>query len=219
MSRFSDVLKGKKARKNIEFPAPIDAEHPEKRDRVDLVILSGEEESDALTAARAYAERKGTRDPKGGDPHYDLGLMVHTLVRACVDSEVPGSFAFYFAPEGQAPALKTPEAFESMANVVLAHLDRERITYLYEIHRVWQEHCSPWGKADDEDSIIDKLTRLEGVVDPTVPFEMFRPATVGSLLLTTVKQRAALLRDKLAAGSSSGSSTPSNTSQSPRADA
>ncbi len=210
MSRFSDIQKGKKARKNIEFPAPIDAADPAARVYVDLIVLSGDEESEAHRAARAYAISKGSPDPKEGDVHYDLGVMVHLLVRACVDPDVPGSFAFFFSAEENAELLPDG-AFDRMAALALSRLDRERICFLHEQRQIWQDTCSPWGPADDENAILAKLDELEGVIDPARPFAMWRPATVGSLLLTTVKQRAALLRDRSPSGSSFGSGTSSST--------
>src|SRR6185503_10971841 len=132
MSRFENILKGKKARKPVEFPAPIDAENPEKKTLVDLVVLSGDEEAAAIQAARAYAKAKGADEPKAGDPHFDLGLMVHTLARACLDPDAPGSFAFFFAvTEGS-------EDFDEMAKSILGRLDRERIAYLHGLQQVWQ---------------------------------------------------------------------------------
>lgn len=211
MSRFENILKGNKARKTVEFPAPIDAENPESKLLVDLVILAGDEEAEALAAAREYAKGKGSEDPKGGDPHYDLGLMVHTLARACLDPDVPGSFVFFFGAGG------ADKDFKAMAEVILARLDRERIAYLHGLQQVWQTELAPWGRAAGEAEIFAKLEQLEGVTDPARPFVMFRPAEVGSLLLFTANLLRPLLRDKSLRGLFYGQSSTGSTSNAPTA--
>jgi hypothetical protein len=219
MSRFASIQKGTRARQTVDCPAPIDAGESSEKLKVDLVVLSGDDDADAHEAARAYAVGKGSVTAAPGDVHYDLGLMVHQLVRSSVDPDVPGSFAFFFASPDDDPALRSSQSFERMALVVLARFDRESIAYLHQLQEVWQDECAPWGKHADEAQILDSLEKLEAVVDPSVPFQMFRPATVGSLLLTTVKQRAALLRDKLGPGLSSANGTPSAKPSSQTADA
>lgn len=206
MSRFEDILKGKKARKTVDFPAPIDAENPDNKLRVDIVILSGAEESSALADAREYAKSKGSDDPKSGDPHFDLGLMVHTLARACLDHDVPGSFVYFF---GQSEG---DDNFRAMADLILGRLDRERIAYLHGIQQVWQSELAPWGRAASDAEIFAKLEQLEGVADPAAPFAKYRPAEVGSLLLFSANLLCPLLRDKLGAGSFSVPSSTANTS-------
>lgn len=207
MSRFEQILRGQKARKTIEFPAPLGATPDQGEVLVDLVVLNGHEEAEAIAAARAYAKKNGVEEPREGDPHFDLGLMVHTLVRACVEHAEPGfsSFEYFFAME---PGSKD---FAAMAALVLDGMDRERITYVYQLHQVWQEECSPWGKGDTEDQIVAKLQSLRGVGDPSLPFKLWRPATVGSLLLSLVNRLSHLLPDRSEPGSSSGSSSPTAT--------
>lgn len=212
MSRFQSILLGQKARKTIEFPAPLGAEDY-KPVNVDLIVLTGTEEAAAIAGARAYAKANGVDDPRENDPHYDLGLMVHTLVRACMEHAGPGSTAsgYFFAEDEGATD------FGPMVLTMLEHLDRERITYLYQLQQVWQAECSPWGNGDTEDQILQKLQRLRGVGDPAFPFKVWRPATVGSLLLSTVNRLFALLPDSWEPGSSSGTPTPSSTRGSPEA--
>jgi len=202
MSRFEDIMRGNKARKSVEFPAPIDAENPDKKLTVDLVVLSGEEEADALAAAREYAKSKGSDEPKGGDPHYDLGLMVHTIARSCVDPDVPGAFCFFF---GQG---ESDRNFNAMADLILSRLDRERIAFLHGIQQVWQSELAPWGRAANEAEIYAKLEKLEGETNPARPFELFRPAEVGSLLLSLVSLLQPFLKDRLLGGLSSAPSLP-----------
>ncbi len=210
MSRFENIQKGKKARKKTEFPALLDRVAGESPIFLDLVVLTGTEAAGALSAATAYARSCGVSDPKKDDPHYDLGLMVHTLARACVDHDVPGSFSFFFCPPDD------PENFDKAATTILQNLDTERIHFLYQQQQIWQEECSPWGGAADEQTILGYLFKLREVSDPALPFRHMRLATVGSLLLTTVKLYATLLEDKLGPGSfSSLSSTGSTSEKSP----
>lgn len=205
MARFESIQKGKKARKTVDFPAPLGAPDDYTPIPVDFIVLAGTEEDAVLQSARLFAEARGVREAKEGDPHYDLGLMVYTLAHATVDHAVPGSFAFFFEGEGK------PGDFDAMAGAILEHLDRERITYLYQQQQIWQEECSPWGKGDTEQQILAKVMSLRGVSDPGAPFRLMRLATVGSLLLTTVNQLAILLWDKSPPGSGFGSSTSSTT--------
>lgn len=202
---FEQILQGNNARKTVEFPLPLGVERTEKPVLVDLVVLSAQDEAAAIAAGIAYAKSFGVDDPEQGDPHYDLGVMVHTLVRACVDHDVPGSFAFFFCPEDD------PQNFGKGAELVLRHLDRERLHFLYQLQQVWQDECSPWGASDDEEQILAKMSQLRGVADPTRPFRMWRPATVGSLLLSTVNRLLVLLPDSLPGGSSSAPSSNGTT--------
>lgn len=202
MATFESILSGKRERKTVEFPVPLDPENPEKKILVDIVVLAGDEEATALACAREYAKGKGVADPKSGDPHYDLGVMVHTLARALLDHDVPGSFVFFANPAG------APKDFEQGAAALLARLDRERIQYLFTLYQVWQDESSPWGsEVKSEDQMLQVLFRLRGVTDPKVPFEQMRPALVGSCLLFTANRLFALLQDKSEPGSSSDSNT------------
>jgi hypothetical protein len=219
MSRFANIQKGKRARKPVDCPTPIDGWGEAGPQKLAIVVLPGDDDGDAHESARAYATRKGAHDPKPGDVHYDLGLMVHQLVRSCVDPDVPGSFAYFFTPDDVKPEANTREAFELRAALVLSSFDRESIAYLHQMQEVWQDECSPWGKHPNEQEIIDKLTELEQAVDPSLPFRMFRLATVGSLLLTTVKQRAVLLRDRLEPGLSYANGSPTPTTSHPAGEA
>lgn len=206
MSRFATIQKGKRARKTIECPAPLGAPVDYVPVPVDLVVLSGDEEAEAIAGARAYAKRLGVEKPGENDPHYDLGLAVHTLVRALVDTAEPGFFVYFLADKPES------KDFGAMVSVLLESFDREAITYLYQLQQVWQDECSPWGKGDTEGQILEKLMALRGVSDPAVPFRLWRPATVGSLLLTTVSRLAFLLSDRSPPGGDFGSSTGTRTS-------
>lgn len=199
MSKLSDIVKGRKARKVVPFPGVIaPAEGQQAEIVLDLVVLAGDEEAEVLERARAYAKSKGVDAPKAGEPEYDLGLMVHTLFRACLDHD-------------STPEAPTP--FFASADEILKYLDRERIVFLYTLQQVWQDEISPSGsKHLTEDRIWEFVVAAAEEEDPTRFFEKLPPASLGRLLHFTARRLLSALRSKSGSFSSSGltgASTPS----------
>jgi hypothetical protein len=119
MSRFAAIARGTRALKRVPFTIW------ETTVEVALRPLNAMEEGEAFAGARAYAVGKGVPDPKPGERLYDLGLMVETLARGCVDADAPTAPFFASAVE------------------ILEHLDTDRIALLFEQHQAWQDECAP----------------------------------------------------------------------------
>lgn len=117
MSRFRDIVRGARARETVTFSVD------ETETRLDLRVLSADEESEALSRARARAMAKGLVDPKAGEPIYDIAVMAETLFSA---ARVVG---------GEEPF------FDTSADV--SSLDRDTIQYLYQAHSLFTDRCSP----------------------------------------------------------------------------
>jgi hypothetical protein len=211
LADLTDILKGKKARRTIPFPGVVRTELPQGETAptvvLDVVVLDGHQEAAALAGARAFAKGKGVDAPKEGEPEYELGLMVHTLLLACLDHESP--------PGAPAP-------FFASADQILQHLDRERISYLYTLQQVWQDELSPARKSLDEGEVLGFVLRAADAEDPLRFFEELQPAMLARLLHSTAKQLVTLLRIRSQLGSSSspsGETTSTPTSQSDGASA
>lgn len=117
MSRFRDIVRGARARETLTLQIH-DAET-----RLDLRVLSTDEESDVISRARARAIAKGLVDPKAGEPLYDIAIMSETVFSA---SRVVG---------GEDPF------FDTVADVT--SLDRDTIQYIYQAHSLFTDRCSP----------------------------------------------------------------------------
>ena len=194
MTRFDDILKGKRARRTVPFPEPLyapsrpDGAPPEAQVVVDLVVLSAEEESRALADAVKFAKGLGIEDPKPDTPLYDLGLMIHTILIGCVDHDSP---------------MDAPAPFFKSAEQVRQGLDRERIAYLYTLQQVWQEDVSPTRKRFDDNRLLELVIDAADEEDPLRFFEKLPPATLARCFRSLAKQHLTLLRARLQGGSSS----------------
>jgi hypothetical protein len=189
VSRLSDIKKGKKARKTVPFPGILAQEDGQDGFVLDLVVLTGNQEADALSRARAYAKGKGVDAPKDGEPEYDLGLMVHTLLLACVDHSSPED---------------APAPFFISADEILENLDRERIAYLYTLQQLWQDSLSPApSKHVTEEQVWGIVIEAADAEDPLRFFEKLPPVTVARCLLFTAKLLRNALLPKLQPSSSS----------------
>ncbi len=193
MPRFSDIAKGTRAVKVIDFPsdntrcelladlpelaaqraqdaaraaAQPEQATPEAPPKIGLRVLTGIETAECLHKARDFAIERGIADPKAGDPIYDLGLMVHTLAIGCVDVDSAEAARVRF--------------FDGGAQQILDHLDQDRIAYLYARHEIWQDECSPQAmklSVRDAYAHIVKVT----VSDDGGPFGQMRPALAWTL--------------------------------------
>lgn len=123
--RFAKILKGTRARKTITIEGIEDAEG--KLAPIDVRPLNGVEQADVLAKARAFAVEKGVKEPKDGEPLYELGKQVHTLLLGCIDTDSP--------TDG-------PRPFFSSKDEVL-ELTRDVRCFLYEHQEAWEDWCAP----------------------------------------------------------------------------
>lgn len=223
MGRLADIARGTRAIRRIELPLvnhrcsllPDLPELAEQRaaDRaaweaggggsdpattvtVGLRVLTGAEAAEVLSRAAAFARSKGVTEPKDGEPLYELGRMVHTILLGVVDADSP-------------PTDVTP--FFASAEEILTseHLGRDGIIYLAEQHEQWQEHCSPQMARIAPDEMLGLVVQLAGDRDGDF-FVKLRPATRLILSRTLAGLWLSSLTDKSPSGSTSGSATSSD---------
>jgi hypothetical protein len=140
--KFSELQAGKKAEKSVVFPHPFISEETVE---VLVIPLTGHEEAEALTFAQRFAtERQAKASP--GEPIFDLGLMVATLLRGTLD---PATHERFFGSESE--ALRLP---------------REGIMYLFEHQQTWQDSLSPSVKNLGHGEIVAKIVELSEAEDP-----------------------------------------------------
>jgi hypothetical protein len=206
MPRFRDILKGKRPRKTISLPI-LAPEEPgavpgpvplEAHVEIDVTVLPGDQEALVLEEARAFATKRGVPDPKPGDPIYDLGLMVHTLVATCLDPEVRAEERPFF---------------ESV-DELLAGLDRDRIAFLHALQDLWQDQCSPYRDGEpDEDHVFQFAIAMADSEDPQrSPFGTMRPGLLWSYMRSTARLLVIAVRNRSQSGSTSEADSPSGTS-------
>ena len=136
MATFSQIAKGRLARKGVELPlagTTLDSSTGAwvgESARVDVRVLTGTEQLAALERARAKSLAAGVADPGDGEPIYDLALVVETILLACVDPDSPDDAPRpYFASADE--ILKSPL------------LTRDHLAFLFESAIAWQDECSP----------------------------------------------------------------------------
>lgn len=186
--KFRNVAKGTRARHIVELklqgvaePVPV-ALHP---------LLFGEQ-ADVEAGACSFAKSKGCENPKAGDQLYEQGLMLHTVLRGCMDVDSSSS---------------KPEPFFESEKEVLESLDPERVMLLFHQQRWWQNECSPsprdMSAPDFAKIFLGIQTAGEG---EELPFDYLPRKTQRTFLVTLVNLCANALR----LSSLVGSLTPEN---------
>jgi hypothetical protein len=188
MAKFRDIAKGSRARRPFAFTLPGGTEVA-----CALVGIFGESEGKVLAGARQYAVDHGLPEPMNGDPLYEFGIWVHTLLHGIVD---PNS------PEDR------PEPFFGSVAEILDEkdgLDRERIALLFEAQQAFQDELSPRPKSMSlaEFSVQVIAHGLAGE-EEELPFERWRPV----LRRSFVRNICNLLSSSLDPSSSTGPGSP-----------
>lgn len=222
MGRLADIAKGTRAIRRVELPLvnnrctllPDLEELADQRaaDRaaweesrqgseptttvtVGLRVLLGAEAAEVLSHAAAFARSKGVTEPRDGDPLYELGKMVHTLLLAAVDPDSdPRAVTPFFA---SAEEILTSE-----------HLGRDGIIYLFEQQEIWQEHCSPQLARFAPDELMGLIAKLSEDRDGSF-FAKLRPAMRLILSRTSASLWLSSLMDKSLSGLISEADTSS----------
>jgi hypothetical protein len=183
MPTFADLIKGPAAHKTILYPLPGTRADFDtgawKGDTIPIAIrvLSISEEAEVVFSAREYS--KGGAD---GDALFDLGVQVHTILRACLDAEHPERPFF--------------DSFEQVAGEKT--ITRDHIAYLYEQQQLWQDECSPRPAKMTREQFMISVARTAGG-DPSDFLGMSR-----ALRWSFMRSMAAQLLALLAAKSTSG---------------
>jgi hypothetical protein len=208
MAKFAtylDVAKGVQARKIVTIrligmppaadPIPIA-----------LVPLDFGTDSDALEYARDFAKKRKVEDPKPGDPLYERGLMLHTVLLAAVDVD---------SPEDK------PEPFFANEAEITKHLDPDRVAVLFHQQRAWQAMISPLPRTMDPGTYIATLAaqmRAPEVADlpfDALPLAMRRSFLAQSALLLSELPQLKLLLGSFSLGDEKTSTSTSSTGPSP----
>lgn len=161
--KFSQLARGTRARQKVTLEMP-------EGDALscDVRPLNGIEEADVLAKARAFAESRGVKEPKDGEPIYELGKQVHTLLLACLDAESA-----------------TPVPYFASADEVLDGLDRDRRSYLYQLQQSWEDQCAPRPSRMSEQDFVQKCMDICAAAEgDDGPFVMLRPVSQWSLVRT-----------------------------------
>lgn len=152
MAGFRDIQRGRRARKTIPFPLDNakwkDGAWSGNTTPVDVRVLTPGDDVDVYADAGRYARDRGA-EPRLGDPIYDYALQVHTLLRACIDTD--------------SPADEPAPFFESFDQVMRDEsISREHVAYLYEQQQRWQTECSPRQHTMTPAAFAESVLRLAG---------------------------------------------------------
>lgn len=156
MAKFSAVIKGTLARESVRCTTVHGAEFA-----CDVRAFNGVDDAAVLESARAFAIEHGVESPKDGDPLYEQGKWVHTILRACVDPDSPaGASAAYF---------------DGGAKDILDNFDRDRMAYLVERQAKLQDSISLGPKTMSPAECIAAAIQMAGSQEADeLPFERWR---------------------------------------------
>ena len=215
MAKFSQIIKGTRARKRVWLQlgdgpllsVSLDAQgkgaavRSEEAIAVDLRPLTSGEQADVLSRARADAVAKGVAEPKDGNPIYDLCEMEHTLCLACVDPESPEHAPQPFFDGGVAQIRSSPD------------LGRDRVAWLFEQCLLHQDECSPRLRTLDPAAFVASLDILGAEEDGSAAdfFASLGPALRWICMRSLAVQRRSAQPHSSPSSSDSGKSGESAT--------
>lgn len=157
--------------------------------------LTAWEETEVIEKARSFAKSKGVDKPTDDDPLYVMGVWANTLLLACqcLDGDDKG------------------QPFFGSVEEILNGLDRDRISYLYEMQqRIQEDHgCRKERLTPDEmmAAVHDIVTKEVG--DPSLPFWKWGPSLRASFMHFLACQLFLSRLDKSPSGSTSEIDTAS----------
>jgi len=176
-----------------------DQQPPDASVEVGLRVLNGDETVDVLERAREFAQARGSKDPKSGDPLYDFGEMVHRVVIAAVD------------PDSDP---RNPEPFFASAEELLGspHIGRDGIILLAEQQETWQDACSPQANNVTPGQLIEMIGRI-ATAETSDFFEQLRPGMRWICMRTLAALYLSSQTDRLSSGSTTEPATTSGSSK------
>jgi hypothetical protein len=199
--KFSKLIKGITDVRPVELTLP-GADAPIT---VGLRPLTAWEESDVTARATTFAKTKGVEKPDERDYQFVLGVWTNTLLTACqafTDLEFP-------AEEGS-PAITYKKGEPIFGNVdeILQGLDRDRISYLFEMQqRIQEDHGMRKERMTQEEMLVavHQIATSE-VGDADLPFWKWGPSLRANFMHFTACMLYFSRLDKSPSGTSSESS-------------
>lgn len=195
MAKFADVIAGPIKRR----PGEVIARDGKTKIKLAFRLLMTEDDAAIEEAAVAFAEARKVKDPKPGNTQYERGIMVHTLMLACLDPDVVDRDEPFFASPAE----------------ISKNLDDSRALHLYFQQRAFQREVSPNpGTGQDPLEYVRLLyaSVAEGAKggDPALPFVGLPYGTLLNFAVESARLLSAPLQQLSPSGSSSGGSTPSS---------
>ena len=198
--KFSSIVKGIKDVRPVEITLP-GADVPMV---VGLRALTAWEESDITAKAMAFAKAKGVDKPDERDYQFVLGCWANTLLVSCVAFEdlsidVGG---------GEPVTFKKGEPMFANVDEILQGLDRDRISYLYEMQqRIQEDHGLRKERLSQEEMLaaVAQIATSE-VGEANLPFWKWGPSLRASFMHFLASMLYFSRQDKSLSGTSSGSS-------------
>jgi hypothetical protein len=221
MGRFSNIQKGKRARRVVPFPMP--------NTRCPLLPLLPELEAQRTADAAERATQTGGNAPVAPDDEKpDLVALVvltgdeddetlyqaraHAIGRGVSDPK-PGDPIFDLAvmvhtlllgcvdPDSPVDA---PVPFFVSAEQIRKNLSRDQIVHLHAQHEHWQDECSPRAKKfESENHYLGWVIKTAESESPSDFFDLIGPALLWRSVRTLANRHLLLLAERLPAGSTS----------------
>jgi hypothetical protein len=168
--KFAKVIKGIQDVRPVEVTLP-GADAPIT---VGLRPLTAWEESEVTAKATAFAKSKGVEKPDERDYQFVLGCWVNTLLVACqahADLEID-------AGDGTKVIFKKGELIFANVDEILQGLDRDRISYLYEMQqRIQEDHGMRKERMSHEEMLKNiAIMATSEVGDANLPFWSWGPS-------------------------------------------
>jgi hypothetical protein len=165
---------------------------------VDLGLLTGEDDDDAIAAADAFCKARGL-EAKPGTPGYDFAVAIEKVFRSAIDPD---------------SSLEKPERFFGSQSEVRKGLDRDRINFLCSAQEVFQSRISPLKKSMSESEFVALINAAAATEDGNdYPF-LTLPR---SMLIDCLRFGAVLWSTSSPPKSITGSSASSESSAAPTA--
>ena len=213
MGRFSDIQKGKRARRVVAFPMPNtrcpllvplpELEAQRIADKAERATDSGGDASvapDEPTALVALVVLTGEEDDE-----VLANARAHAMSRGVADPK-PNDPIFDLAvmvhtlllgcvdPDSPSSA---PAPFFASADQIRKNLSRDQIIHLHAQHEFFQDECSPRAKRfENEHQYYAWVLGVAESESPSDFFERTGPALLWSSVRTLAKQHVLLLTDK-----------------------
>lgn len=204
MAKFAallpEILKGAAARR----PASVVAVDLTTKIECDLRILMPEDDAAIEEAAVEFARDHKVADPKPGNSQYERGLMLHTLLRACVDNEVKDKAEPYFANLAE----------------ISKHLDDARCLHFFFQQRSFQNEVSPNPKKGGDPMEYLRLVYESAAEeakggDPALPFVGLPCGTLVNFAVESVRLLSTQHRISSDTGSERQGDSPSSATSAP----